>query len=101
VTAASVRSNYSWLSETELCWTDDSGRVWSATITPTDGGIEVGAPQRCLGGIALDPSTSIVGFDAARSRFLAATQVAKKAVPEVTVLSDWRAAIDASQPNGR
>ncbi len=101
VSAASVRLNYCWLDNDELCWTDESDRVWSARVASKDGAIEIGAPRQHFGGTDLGPSTRILDYDIARSRFLVATQVTPRDSPDLVVLSDWRPSVAAARADER
>ncbi|NBP52172.1 MAG: hypothetical protein EBU70_13530 [Actinobacteria bacterium] len=81
-----------WRGADELCWTDDSGRAWVATVALKAGRLEVGEPRRLFDDAALGSESIILDYDRVRGRFLVSTLVSSPSPRQIVVMRDWRGA---------
>lgn len=86
-----------WMGPNELTWMDQAAKMWSATVTPKDGTLEVGPTKALFDGKPLDKQTLILDYDIPRERFLIGVEDEPREDPTLILVSDWRQ--DAAPPS--
>lgn len=94
-------STFGWLSARELYWVDPSSKMWSASVSTTNGQLDVGAPKAMFDGAPLDKDVGIIAYDMAHERFLIAIEASAAEEPQLILVSDWRQEAGVQQPARR